>query len=437
MRKRMTILSSILVFLVILPILVVMKADARPSDLVYQIPIQGTVNPGMLKLVQKGIREAEEVGADAIIFKVDTYGGLVDSGIKIKDAIFATKIPTVTYVANRAWSAGALIALSGEKLVMLSGSSMGAAETRPNEEKYISALRKEFKAIAERRGKNPDLAAAMVDDDIEVKGIIAKDKLLTLTASEALENKMADLVVDDFKGLLKELNLSEAKVIEVEATTAEKLARVVTNPNISILLLTIGFMALVFEALAPGFGVGGTVGLVSLGLFFSGYIINGVADWGLVILFLIGIVLMALEIFVVPGFGVTGIGGLVAIFASLYFLFPTPDIALMVLATVFILSVIGTVILVRIFGASKLWHKISLEEIQTKDLGYIAAPKGIALLGQVGYALTPLRPAGIIEVDRNRLDVVSEGGFIAKGEQVEIIKVEGSRIVVKAVKDED
>jgi membrane-bound serine protease (ClpP class) len=434
MKKRMTILFSVMIFL---SSLLLLKAEARPSDLVYQIPIQGTVNPGMLKLVKKGIAEAEAAGADVIIFKIDTYGGLVDSGIKVKDAIFATKIPTVTYVANRAWSAGALIALSGEKLVMLPGSSMGAAETRPNEEKYISALRKEFKATAERRAKNSDLAAAMVDKDIKVEGIIAKDKLLTLTAQEALEHGMADLLVDDFKGLLKKLDLSEAKVVKVEATTAEKLARVVTNPNVSILLLTIGFIALVFEALAPGFGVGGTIGLVSLGLFFSGYIINGVASWGLVILFLVGIILMVLEIFVVPGFGVTGIGGLLAIFASLYFLFPTPDIALMVLATVFILSVIGTVIIVRVFGTSKLWHRISLEESQTKDLGYIAAPKDIAILGKAGYTLTTLRPAGIVEVDGDRFDVVSEGGFIAKGEEVEIIKVEGSRVVVRAVKSKE
>jgi len=434
MIKRITILFSLLV---LLSSLLSLEVDARPSNLVYQIPIKGTVNPGMLKLVKKGIAEAEEAGADAIIFNIDTYGGLVDSGIKIKDAIFATKVPTVTYVANRAWSAGALIALSSDKLVMLAGTSMGAAETRPNEEKYISALRKEFKATAERRGKNPDLAAAMVDKDIEVKGIIAKNKLLTLTASEALEHGMADLLVDDFKGLLEKLDLSGGKVVKVEATTAEKLARVVTNPNISILLLTVGFIALVFEALAPGWGVGGTVGLVSLGLFFSGYIINGVASWGLIILFLIGIILMTLEIFVVPGFGITGIGGLIAIFASLYFLFPTPDIALMVLATVLILSIIGTVILVRVFGTTRLWQRISLEESQTKDEGYIAAPKEATLLGEVGYSLTPLRPAGIVEVDGDRLDVVSEGGFIAKGEEVEIIKVEGSRVVVRAVKSKE
>ncbi|TDX52123.1 NfeD family protein [Orenia marismortui] len=422
-----------LLLMVITIVAVNISLEARPSDLVYQIPIQGTVNPGMLNLVRKGIEEAENSEADAIIFKIDTYGGLVDSGIKIRDAIFNSEIPTITYVSNRAWSAGALIALAGEKLIMAPGSSMGAAETRPKEEKYISALRKEFKATAERRDKNPDLAAAMVDSDIEIPELIEAGKLLTLTAQEAIENQMTDLVIDDFDSLLRSLNLTDAKVVEVKATTAEKLARFVTNPNISVILLTVAFIALVFEALAPGWGVGGTIGLVSLALFFSGYIINGVASWGLIILFIVGLILIVLEVFVVPGFGITGIGGIISIFSSLYFLFPSPDIALSILATVLILSIAATIVMLKIFGTSKLWSKISLSESQTKEAGYIAPSKRDEVLDKVGITLTPLRPAGIIKLDNDRLDVVSEGRFIAKGEQVKVVKVEGSRVVVRLV----
>ncbi len=408
------------------------QVDARPADLIYQIPIESTVNPGMLNLVRKGIDQAEKAGADLIIFNIDTYGGLVDSGIKIKDEIFATSIPTVTYVSKRAWSAGALIALAGERLVMTSGSSIGAAETRPKEEKYISALRKEFKATAQRRGRNPDLATAMVDADIEIEGIIAKDKLLTLTGSEAKDNQIANLIVNDFNQLLADVGMQGAKIVEVNLSSAEKLARLVTNPGTSGFLLTVGFIALVFEAIAPGWGVGGTIGLISLGLFFSGYIINGVAGWGLVILFLIGIILLGLEVFVVPGFGVTGIGGIVAILSSIYFTFPTPNIALSVLATVIVLSIIGTAIIIKYFGTSRLWYRISLEESQTKDAGYVANLGEEELLGREGRAVTSLRPAGIIQIDGKRYDVISEGGFINKDELVRIIKVNGSKIIVKS-----
>ncbi len=426
-------LSLIIALILVVSFVIIVPAQAEPVDLVYQIPIQGKVNPGMLSLVEKGIKEAETAEADAIVFRIDTYGGLVDSGIKIRDEILATEIPTITYVSNRAWSAGALIALAGKDLVMVPGSSMGAAETRPKEEKYISALRKEFKATAEIRDKNPNLAAAMVDADIEIPDMIAKDKLLTLTAHEALELEMTDLIATDFKQLLVELDLEEAKLIQIEATTAERLARWATNPQVGVVLLTLGFLGLVFEALAPGWGVGGTVGLLSLGTFFSSYIINGVASWGLMVLFIIGFFLLALEIFVVPGFGITGIGGLIAILISIFFLFPTPSIALNVLAAVLILSIIGTIIMIKIFGTSRLWEKISLNERQTKGAGYIASQERRQFLNKEGKSITPLRPAGIIELEGRRIDALSEGGFISKDQPVQVVKVEGRKIIVKAI----
>ncbi|WP_408956285.1 NfeD family protein [Natroniella sp. ANB-PHB2] len=407
---------------------------AATSDLVYRIPVQGNIDPGMVNLVQKGIDEAEEVGAKAIIIELDTYGGLVDSGIKIKDLIFATHLPTVTHIQNRAWSAGALIALAGEKLTMVPGSSMGAAETRPREEKYISALRKEFRATAERRGKNPELAEAMVDSSLKVPGVIEEDKLLTLSAIEAVDNQVADLVVEDRNQLLEELSLGGAKIVTVTPTPAERLAGIVTNPAVSTFLLTLGFLGLFLEGITPGWGVGGTIGLVSLGLLFSGYIINGVASWGLIILFIVGLFLLVLELFVIPGFGITGAGGLICIFTSLFFIFPTTEIALTVIPVAVILSAIGVVVMVRYFGTSHFWERISL---QKREEGYIASSKNQqGLIGQRGTVLTPLRPAGTIEVTGKRFDVVSQGEFIEPETEVEIIEVLGSKIVVKSTKEE-
>ncbi len=407
------------------------------TNLVYKIPVKGEIDPGLVNLIRKGISEAENAGADAIIFEIDTYGGLVDSAIKIKDDIFAMKIPSITYVSGRAWSAGALIALAGQKLVMKKGTSIGAAETRPKEEKYISALRKEFKTTAERRGKNAELAAAMVDSDLEVEGIIKKGKLLTLTTEEAIANNIADLVTGNLKSLMVELGYKGTKITTVQLSTTERLARFVINPTVSGILLTIAFIALIFEALAPGWGVGGTIGLLFLGLFFSGYITFGFAGWGLVVLFLIGIILIGMEIFVIPGFGVTGIGGIIAILFSLYFSFPAPDIALRVLAMVMILSIVGTIIIVKYFGGSYFWQHISLEESQTKESGYVAHYNQEKLEKKKGKAITPLRPAGIALIDGKRFNVVSEGGFIDGGMAIEVIEVSGNRIVVKQISEEE
>lgn len=410
--------------------------QASADGVVYKIPITGEIDPGLVNLVERGIIEAEENEAELIIFEIDTLGGLVDSAIKIKDLIFETHLPTISFVSGRAWSAGALITLASERVAMAPGSSIGAAETRPKEEKYISALRKEFKATAEKRGKNAELAAAMVDADIEIEGITSSGKLLTLTVDEAMKNNISDYKVNNITELFTIIGLDEGEVVEIEPTSVERFARIATRPTISAILLTVGFIALIFEALTLGWGVGGTIGLISLGLFFSAYIINGAASWGLVVLFLVGLVLLALEIFVVPGFGVTGIGGFVAIFTSLFFFFPTAEIALTVLATVLILSIAATVVIIKFFGGSRIWKHISLGESQTKDRGYVAHYGKKDLLGKKGRSLTPLRPAGVVEIDGERLDVVSEGNFIDKGKIVEVIKISGNRIVVKKENEE-
>lgn len=411
-------------------------ASHSETAAVYKIPVSGEIDPGMVKLVKRGIEKAEEIGAANIIIQIDTYGGLVDSAIKIKDAIFDSGVPVITFVDGRAWSAGALIALAGDNLVMISGSSIGAAETRPLEEKYISALRKEFKATAESRGRNSEIAAAMVDVDIVIEDITESGKLLTLTAGEAEEHGICELVVNNINELLSYYELTGAAIEVEEFTSTEKIARVVTNPAISTILLTLGFLALLFEALIPGWGAGGTVGLLSLGLFFSSYIINGYASWGLVILFVVGIILLALEVFVVPGFGFTGIGGIIAVGTSLYFMFPRPEVALSVLATVMILSLGGSIIMIKIFGGSRFWKNISLGESQTKDTGYVAHDDKKDLQGQTGTTITPLRPTGTAEINGERMNVVSEGGFVDSGQKVEVIEVSGSRIVVKPIPEE-
>ncbi|MFP4660701.1 MAG: NfeD family protein [Halanaerobiales bacterium] len=411
-------------------------SHANSTDLIYRIPITDEVDNGLFKLVERGIAEAEELGADLIVFEIDTYGGYVDPAIKIRDQILKANLPTVTYVGGRAWSAGALVALAGETLVMSEASSIGAAEVRPYSEKQISALRKEFKATAEVRDKNADLAAAMVDADMVIEGITARDKLLTLTAEEALEHNMTDYKVKTRDEMYIALGYSPGRIVTVEMTMAEKAARIITDPYVTTILLTIGILALIAEVLIPGFGVAGTVGLLSLGMVFSSYVYYDVAGWGIMILMLVGLVLLALEVFVIPGFGITGIGGIIAIFTSIYFLFPSFEVAVGAIATILILTIAGIIVLFKVFGSSRLWENISLEESQSREAGYLAQSDRKSLKGKVGKTVTPLRPAGIALVEGERIDVVSEGGFIDKNEEIIVYQIAGNRIVVKKTREE-
>ncbi len=421
--------------LLTLIIVLLFTFSLNAQDIVYQIPIEGNIDQAMFSFFERSFNQAENNNADIIIVKIDTYGGFVDSAIKIKDIILNSNIKTITFVSNRAWSAGALIALSGEEMIMQKGSSIGAAETRPNEEKYISALRKEFKATAEARNKNPELAAAMVDVDIEIEGIIDQGKLLTLTAEEAVVNNISDKMVNDIEELYQYLGINNNQVNIQELSASERFAKVVTNPYISTFLLIIGFSALIFELLVPGFGFGGTIGLISLGMFFSGYVINGIASWGIILLFLVGLLLILLEVFVVPGFGITGIGGIASILISLYFLFPTPQIAINIIATTLIATIVATYFIAKYFESSKVWSKISLGTSQTKDVGYVASVGNVEIIGKTGVSVTPLRPAGIANIDGRRVDVVSEGGFIDKDIKIKVIDVKGSKVLVQPDKE--
>src|SRR5690554_2895730 len=407
------------------------------NGVVYRIPVTGEIDPGLVKMIEKGIREAKELGADLIIFEIDTFGGYVDSAVKIRDLLLDLPITSYTCVKGRAWSAGALITLAGNRIAMKSGSSIGAAETRPDEEKYISAFRKEFKSTAEARGKNPDIAAAMVDADIEIEGITEAGKLLTLTAIEASSHNIADLMAETINDIFIEEELEPARIITLEMTAAEKAARLVIRPTASTVLITIGIIAFLVEAFMLGFGVGGAIGILSLGIVFSSQIFYGGASWGLALLFLLGLVLILLEIFVIPGFGFAGIGGIAFVFLSIFFLFPTTELALSAISIILLSSLVAFVILVKLFGISPFWKRISLGESQTVEAGYTASDSRQDLLGKTARTITPLRPAGTADVSGRRIDVVSEGDYIDKEQVVKIIKVSGSRIVVQKTKEGD
>lgn len=428
MKKGKYVIYSLLIMLIGGLIVI-----AAPSDLIYQIDVSGEINPGLARYVEKSIQTAEEAGAEVVILQITTFGGLVDSATQIRDILLNTPITTVAYVKDRAWSAGALITLACDKIYMASGSSFGAAETRPNDEKYISAFRKEFKTTAEKQGRNPDIAAAMVDADIEISGVTAKGKLVTLTAKEAVNFQMADRVVSSQENILEDLQLANGVIHRLEPSLIDNFARFVTNPVVGSILITVGFIGFLIEIFTLGWGIGGTVSILSLAAFFSGNLLVGNTSWGLILLFIAGMILLALEFFVVPGFGITGLGGIILVVASLFLTFNNPVAGMYAVSFALVISVVATIILFRYFGKSKLWNRIALNTTQDKESGYLAPNSRIDFLDQEGVTISILRPAGTALINGERVDVITEGSYIDKGIKIKVVKIEGNKVIVREI----
>lgn len=427
------------IFLIIIALLIVFSliapnAYVNETDEVYLVSIKGTIDLGLSSYVHRALEEAVLSKAKAVILEIDTFGGRVDAAIQIRDKIMSLNIPSVAYVKNRAWSAGALIALSAKYILMAKSASIGAAEPQPADEKTVSALRAEFTSTAQSRGRPENLAAAMVDKDIEIENVIEKDKILTLNAEQAIKLNIADNIVLNNEEVLNFLNLRDAKIVHINPNWAENISRFVTNPIVSPLLLSIGFLGLIIEFWTLGWGIAGSMGLISLSLFFGGHIIAGLAGFETIILFAIGLLLLLAEVFLIPGFGLAGIGGAAAILASIFLTFGNMVQATYSILIALGLSIAGFFLLIRFIPSTRAWRKFVLSTEQKKELGYTVGTKDLKrLTGKEGIAITPLRPSGIVEVNGKKLNALTLGEYVDSNTKIKIISVEGNKIVVEAV----
>ncbi len=420
---------------------------AVAQDLVYRIPVSGTIEHGLAPFVTRSIRLAEENNAAAIYLDIDTPGGRIDAAQIIVDAVRSTDLPIYALVNPRAYSAGAMIALASDGIYMQTGGVIGAATPVDGQgtkasEKIVSAMRGEFRALAESHGIEPEVAEAMVDEEIEIPGVVEKGKLLTLSTREAVELGFARAEVADLEGFLRQIGQVEAQVVTPEINWAESLVRFFTSPLVQPLLLSLGMLGLVFEIKSGGFGLGGLVSLGALGLFFGSHLLLGLAGMEEIILLAVGLLAVGLEIFVIPGFGLAGVLGIILIGSSfiLAMLGNLPTMAdftqaLVVLgAAVVITGAVGFAWL-RHLPSSKRFRGLLLKEEMETEKGYISAPKRSDLIGQRGIARTDLRPAGTIEVNSERIDAVTQGEFLPKGSQVEVVGSDGYRHVVREAGD--
>jgi membrane-bound serine protease (ClpP class) len=412
---------------------------------VYIAYIDGEIDLGLAPYISRVVSDAEKDNAEAIIFKINTFGGRVDAATQIKDAIIGTDILTIAFINNRAISAGALIALSCKKIVMVPGSSIGAATVVDQSgekvgEKYQSYMRSEMRSTAEKNGRRVDIAEGMVDERIVVEGIDDSTKLITLTSEEALEYGIADTVLQHIDDVYALFNLQDAERIDQKSNWAEDVVRFLNNGIVSSILIMVGIFGLMAEIKSPGWGLPGTAAIISLALFFGSSYILQLASIIEILMFVAGLALLLLEIFVIPGFGVAGISGIILIIASIFlsmlgadpFLdFDAVSMAIIKLTVGFLAAIILIFLLARFLPKSNFFKKFILSEEEKATEGYTSRTNLSELLGVEGVAVTTLRPAGTAEINGKRIDVVTDSEYIEHGKPIIVTAVEGMRIVVR------
>jgi membrane-bound serine protease (ClpP class) len=410
-------------------------ASTGGSEPIVVVPISGTVDEGMAHLVERAVREADAEHAAALVLDVNTPGGLVSAAFEIRDAMFAAKVPTIAYISQRAYSAGALISLSAHTIVMAPGASIGAAEPIPNDPKHVSALRAEFASTATRNHRDATLAAAMVDKSVDASAYKKSGAILSFTADEAKRAHFADAISPTLDGALAFAGVHGA-VTHAAYTWGETLARFATSPEVSGILLSLGVLGLIVE-MQTLHGIAGLLGVTSLALFFGTHVYAGFSDGIVIALALAGVVGLLFELHVFPGHGISGVLGAIALFAAVVLAFGLSFIfiAAQAISIAIVLSAIFTVLATRVYPESAFFRRITFAGVQGPD--YVASRDFTALLGVTGLATSYLRPAGVAHVDGERVDVLTEGDFVPAGSAVRVTRVQGSRVFVTPVSTEE
>ncbi|MGB8332214.1 MAG: NfeD family protein [Polyangiales bacterium] len=424
--------------------------DAPPGSKVVVVAIDRTVELGLAAFVRRAIETNPD--AAAIVIEVNTLGGRVDAAIQIRDALLEAKPRTVAFIHPRAISAGALISLACDNVLMTEGATIGAATpiqagaggaSEAVGEKMVSYMRAEMRATAEANGRRGDIAEAMVDSEVVIDGVVDAGKLLTLDTDQALKMGIADGKAANLDEVMTALDLESPQFMTAELNWGEEIARWLTEPTVSGLLLSVGMLGLMVAFYTRSVGGFTIVGFISLALFFGGHAIVHLVGWEEALLFVTGVVLVVVEIFFVPGLGVPGVLGLIFVIAALVLaLIGIPiDVSFKtgVLAdamTRVLLSLLGAFVLalvaMRLLSRTAMGRRFVLEDAET---GFLSAPSASDLVGQRGEALTDLRPTGKVIIDGERHEATSERAFIARGLRVRVIGKDGTSLIVRPEED--
>lgn len=425
---------------------------AQDQLLVYHLKVDKDIDPRTNRYTEIGLEQAIEIDADLVILELDTYGGALTDADEIRTRILDFERPIYAFINKDAASAGALISIACDSIYMAKGSSIGAATVVSGDgaaapDKYQSYMRSIMRSTAEAKGRNPKIAEAMVDEDIDLDSIAMEGKVLTLSVSEAIKYGFCEAEVNSVEELLAHVDVKDYKLEKFELSGSEKVISLFLNPFVSGILILVIIGGIYFELQTPGVGFPILAAVIALVLYFVPYYLNGLAEHWEIALFFIGLALLAVEIFVIPGFGVAGVLGLASIVASLTlvmldndlfdFSFVDADKIFSALATT-VIGMLGAVFLMFVLGArlanSQVFNRIALQDVQDKSQGYTSSFIPPSMVGKKGTAYSILRPSGKVMIDGNVYDAFTRGDYIAEGTGIEVISDEGTSLKVKEVK---
>ena len=439
----------------VLVLLATMMNVAAQQPKVYYYKIDDNISKPALRLTQKAVKEAEAGKFDYLMLELNTFGGELDAADKIRTLLLNTSVPTVVFINNNAASAGALISIACDSIYMMPGASIGAAsvvnetgEIMPD--KYQSYMRSLMRTTAQHNGRDPNIAQAMVDPDVKIVGISDSGKVLTFTSEEAAKNGFCEGVVSSREEALSHVSETPAEITEQELSAIDKIINFLVNPVVSGILIMCIVGGLYFEQQAPGIGLPSIIAITAALLFFAPHYLEGLAAHWEILIFLAGLVLLMLEFFVVPGFGVTGISGIVLILVSLIltlvynvgfkFKFNPEFDASAYVSKMTILVLVSS--LAGFFIALWLGKKLILAEtrfgslaLRTKmesDQGFTSQDmRNEQYVGKEGTAQSILRPSGKVNIDGEILDATVEHGYVEAGEKVKVTRFENAQLFVR------
>ncbi len=432
------------------PLSLMATIDTTKHYIVYKFDIKEVIAPPILHTAQSAFRAADSARADIILIHMNTYGGMVDIADSLRTKVLTSQIPVYVFIDNNAASAGALISIASDKIFMRRGANIGAATVVDQTgdvvpDKYQSYMRSMMRSTAEATGRDPDIAQAMVDPSIYIPGVIDSGKVLTFTTSEAILHGFSDGEAENISEVLELAGIKSYEIIEHQLTSTDRIIRFLISPMISGLLIMIIVGGIYFELQTPGIGFPIAASIIAALLYFAPLYIEGIAQNWEILLFVIGVLLVGIELFAIPGFGVTGIAGVIAIVVSLALSmvdnqgFSYEGVPAGEIAQAFFIVIIASFssLILSFYTGRKLFTttrfgELALDVIQNKDDGYTSADVQLRdLIGKEGVAATILRPGGTVEIDDEHYDAIAQTSYIDKGTKVVVVKYENMQIIVR------
>lgn len=444
-KKTMNIFKRTLTFL----FLVLTSTSFAQQKKVMVMEIKSEIDPRMRRYVELALDHAEASKADIIMIEMDTYGGVLTDAKEIVDKIMKVKNPVWVFINSDAASAGALISIACDSIYMSPGASIGAATVVDGSgakapDKYQSYMRSIMRSTAEENNRDPKIAEGMVDEELEIDSIKKAGQIITFSTSEAIRYGFCEGKVESIEEILKKNKVEDYEIDTFELSASEKVIAFFLNPFISGLLILAIVGGIYFEMQTPGVGFPGAAALIALILYLVPYYLNGLAqNWEIIALF-IGFVLIALEVFVLPGFGVAGFAGITITVGSLVLIMinndafdfefvPMNDILFALAAAMG--GILGGMVLLFVGGSrvtnTRFYKRIALTDVQDRTDGYTSNFNKESMTGKKGVAQTVLRPSGKIVIEGQLFDAFTRGEFIEKGQLVEVISEAGSSLQVR------